>query len=37
MKKSEVEKLEDKNLQLRYFLGGLQTMNNNEYCHVFFV
>ena len=33
MKKSEVEKLEDKNLQLRYFLGGLQTMNNNEYCH----
>ena len=33
MKKSEVTKLEDKNLQLRYFLGGLQTMNNNEYCH----
>lgn len=33
MKKSEVEKLEDKGLQLRYFIGGLQTMNNNEYCH----
>lgn len=33
MKKSEVEKLEDKDLQLRYFLGGLQTMNNNKYCH----
>lgn len=33
MKKSEVKKLEDKDLQLRYFLGGLQTMTNNEYCH----
>lgn len=33
MKKAEVKKLEDKDLQLRYFLGGLQSMATNEHCH----
>lgn len=33
MKKNEIKNLEDKDLQLRYFLGGLQTMTDNEYCH----
>lgn len=30
LKKSEIEKLEDKNLQLRYFLGGLKYIRNGE-------
>lgn len=33
MKKSDIKELQDKNLQLRYFLGGLQDMTNNEHCH----
>ena len=33
MKKSQVEKLEDKDLQLMYFLGGLKDMINKENCH----
>lgn len=33
MKKSEVKKLKDNDLQLRYFLGGLQTMLNVDTCH----
>lgn len=30
MKKSEIKKLEDKDLQLRYFLGGLHNINDGE-------
>lgn len=30
MKKSDINKLEDKDLQLRYYLGGLQLINNGE-------
>ena len=30
MKKSEINKLEDKNLQLRYYLGGLQLISNGD-------
>lgn len=33
MKNSEVQKLEDKNLQLRYYLGGLKNMFDDNYCH----
>lgn len=33
MRKSEVKELEDKDLQLRYFIGGLKTMTSNEFCH----
>lgn len=30
MKKSQIEKLEDKDLQLRYFLGGLRQINDEK-------
>lgn len=33
MKKEAVTKLQDKDLQLRYFLGGLHTSTHNVYCN----
>ena len=32
MKKTDIKKLNDKNLQLRYYLGGLEIMTNNRAC-----
>ena len=33
MRKNEIIKLEDKDLQLRYFLGGLKLSNDGHLCH----